>query len=117
MFVPSMDRRSCLAPLDGILDLGEHPIAGDFAPPGSDPRAPLRGDLGHALALEAREQEHGPMADDRILAPARLPEEVGRLLVGQLTDEELGPAGHRHLLRFGSLEQGRLGSAITYRRL
>jgi C-methyltransferase C-terminal domain/Putative zinc binding domain/Methyltransferase domain len=42
MFVPSMDCRSCLAPLDGILDLGEHPIAGDFAPPGSDPRAPLR---------------------------------------------------------------------------
>jgi hypothetical protein len=75
-----------------------------------------RRDRGDALALERGEQEHRPVADDRVLAPARLFEEVSRLLVGQVTDEELGPAGHRHLLCFGSLEQGR-GSAITYRRL
>ena len=33
-------------------------------------------------------------------------EEVSRLRVAQFTDEELGPAGHRHLLRLGRLDLG-----------
>ena len=66
-----------------------------------------RRDGADALALVAREQEHRPVTYDRVPAPARLLEEVSRLLVGQLTDEELGPAGHRHLLCFGSPDKGR----------
>jgi hypothetical protein len=72
-----------------------------------------RADLADALTLERGEQEHRPVTHDGVLAPARLVEEVGRLSVAQLTDEELGPAGHRHLLRFGRLE----GASITYRAL
>jgi hypothetical protein len=63
-----------------------------------------RADLADALALERGEQEHRPVTDDGVLASTHLIEEMGRLLVAQLTDEEFGPAGHRHLLRFGRIE-------------
>jgi single-stranded-DNA-specific exonuclease len=47
-------------------------------------------DLRHALALERGEQEHRPVLLDGAPAAAREPQEVGRLLVTQLTDEQLG---------------------------
>jgi len=63
-------------------------------------------DLTHALALKRREEEHRPVTHHRVRAPLGQMEEVGSLPVTQLTDEEFGPAGHRHLLRFDGLERG-----------
>jgi len=64
-------------------------------------RAVQHGDLRHALALEGREEQHRPVLHRRVPAAPRELEEEGRLLVAQLTDEEFGPAGHRHLLCSG----------------